>query len=192
MHALGLSADTGGGKRSDAKRLREQMIRLFRAIISFQQTFTDGARHGQSWLDMQVAPKGEFWWDIKHPEQGVLWGSWIQLGEDFFNALIAAPIPYDMRALRALKRSPLALDIYAVLNYRAHTAREPVFLSWELLMKQLGSELGTARNFQLKMVPTLRKVVSVQPHLKVEQVKGGLVIHPSRPSIASRPTKEPS
>lgn len=189
MHTIGLNADTGGGKRSDAKRLREQMQRLFRAIISFQQTVTDGPRQGQSWLDMQVAPKGELWWDTKQPEQGVLWGSWIQLGEEFFNAIMAGPVPYDMRALRALKRSPLALDVYAVLNYRAHTTKEPVFLSWELLMKQLGSELGTARNFRLKMVPTLRKVLAVQPHLKVVRVKGGLAIHPSRPAIAPRSEK---
>jgi hypothetical protein len=141
------------------------------------------------WLDMQVAPDGELWWDPKQPEQSVFWGSWIELGEKFYEAILAAPIPYDMRALRALKRSPLALDVYAVLNYRTHTAREPVFLSWELLMKQLGSELGTTRNFRLKVVPTLRKVLAVQPHLKVTRVKGGLVLHPSRPAIAPQPAK---
>ncbi len=192
MHVVGLNADTGGGKRGDAKRLREQMQRLFRAIISFQQTVTDGTRHGQSWLDMQVAPKGELWWDSKHPGQGVLWGSWVQLSEDFFNAIMTSPVPYDMRALRGLKRSPLALDVYAVLNYRAHTTNEPVFLSWELLMKQLGTELGTARNFQIKMVSVLRLVLGFQPNLKVARVRGGIVVHPSRPAIAPRPAKEPS
>ena len=119
---------------------------------------------------------------------GVAGFSW---REKFYNAVMAAPVPYDMRALRALKRSPLALDVYAVLNYRAYTAKEPIFLSWQLLMKQLGSELGTARNFQLKMVPTLRKVLSVQPHLKVVLAKGGLLIHPSRASIAPRLERAP-
>jgi hypothetical protein len=190
MHKVGLNPDNGTGTRSDARRLRMQMQRLFRATISFEKTMVQAGRHGESWLDMQVAPEGEFWWDPKQPEQSVLWGSWIELGEKFYEAVMAAPIPYDMRALRALKRSPLALDAYAVLNYRAHTAKEPVFLSWELLMKQFGSELGTASNFRLKMVPTLRKVLSVQPHLKVVQVKGGLVIYPSRPAIAPRPKEE--
>lgn len=193
MHAIGLNPDTGRGKRGDAKRLREQMTRLFRATISFEKATEEPGRHGETWLDMQVAPEGELWWDPKLPDQSVLWGSWIELGEKFYQAIMAAPVPYDMRALRALKRSPLALDVYAVLNYRAHTAKEPAFLSWDLLMKQLGSELGTAHNFRLKMVPTLRKVLSVQPHLKVTRVKGGLVIHPSRGAIAARsarPAKE--
>lgn len=186
MHAIGLNADTGGGKRGDAKRLRDQMQRLFRAIISFQQNVIDGQRQGIRWLDMQVAPEGELWWDIRELEQGFLWGSWIELGEKFHQAVMAAPVPYDMRALRALKRSPLALDVYAVLNYRAHTAKEPIFLSWDMLIKQLGSELSTVDNFRIKMVSTLCKVLSVQPHLKVTRSKGGIIVHPSRPSIAPR------
>jgi hypothetical protein len=31
---------------------------------------------------------------------------------NFFEQLVAAPVPLDLRAVRALKRSPLALDLY--------------------------------------------------------------------------------
>lgn len=186
MHAIGLNADTGGGKRGDAARLRDQMQRLFRAIISFQQTVTDGSVHGVGWRDMQVTSEGELWWDTRNTHQGFLWGSWVELGEKFFEAIMAAPVPYDMRALRALKRSPLALDIYAVLNYRAYTTKEPLFLSWEMLMGQLGAELATPNNFRIKIVPVLRKVLTVQPHLKVSRTKGGLTIQPSRPAISPK------
>jgi hypothetical protein len=48
MRELGLNPDTGGGKRGDARRLRDQMERLFRAIISFE--ITDD--RSQQWLDM--------------------------------------------------------------------------------------------------------------------------------------------
>src|SRR5262249_3727229 len=57
MRQLGLiPASERGGKRSDAKRLREQMERLFRCRISFEQTGTaaGGAEEGTSWLDMQI------------------------------------------------------------------------------------------------------------------------------------------
>jgi hypothetical protein len=189
MRDVGLNPDTGGGKRGDAKRLRDQMERLFRAIISFDQTGgIEGGQQGKRWLDMQVAPQGQLWWDSNNPEQSVLWESWIQLGEDFYEAIIAAPVPMDMRALKELKQSPLALDIYAVMNYRAHTAKDSVFLSWELLMKQLGTEIGTAYNFRIKMLPALRKVLTVAPHLKIEQVKGGIMLHPSRGAIAAKHT----
>lgn len=185
MRAVGLDPSRGG-KRSDAWRLREQMRRLFGATISFEQSLSRPDGQGVRWLNMQVAPDGELWWDARAPEQGVLWGSWIELGEKFFQAIIAAPVPLDMRALRALKRSSLALDVCAVLNYRAHTANAPVFLSWELLMKQLGTEMSDARNFKKEMLPALRKVLTVQPHLKVMQARGGLMLHPSRAAIAAR------
>ena len=123
MHELGLNPDNGTGKRSDARRLRDQMERLFQARISFHRhTETDG-RQGHAWLNMEVAPEGELWWDMKNPNQAALWGSWIELGEKFFRAITAAPVPVDIRALKALKRSPLALDLYAWLShesYRAH------------------------------------------------------------------------
>ncbi len=37
------------------------------------------------------------WWDEKRPEQGSLWGSWIELGEKFFKAITAFSVPVDMR-----------------------------------------------------------------------------------------------
>jgi hypothetical protein len=188
MRLVGLSPDTGGGKRGDAKRLREQMRRLFGAIISFQQSLSGPDRRGVRWLDMQVAPQGELWWDVRRPEEPTLWGSWIQLGEDFFNAIITAPVPLDMRALKSLKQSPLALDIYAVLNYRAHTTKEPFFLSWELLRMQLGTEISDNRDFKKELLPMLSKVLTVAPHLKIKQVRGGLMVHPSRAAIAAHPT----
>jgi hypothetical protein len=115
MRELGLNPDNGRGKRSDARRLRDQMERLFRARISFDQS-TPGKK---AWVDMQVAPEGVLWWDEKQPDQTTLWDSWIQLDEKFFEAITAAPVPVDMRALKALKRSPLALDLYAWATYTA-------------------------------------------------------------------------
>jgi Plasmid encoded RepA protein len=116
---VGLNPNTGGGRRSDARRLKDQMTRLFSSRISVQQTIEEPNRHGKRWLNMDVAPKGEFWWDPKRPDQATLWENWVELGEDFYNAITAAPVPFDLRALRALKRSPLALDLYAWVCYRA-------------------------------------------------------------------------
>ena len=39
------------------------------------------------------------------------------LAEEFYRALINNPVPVDMRALRALKQSPLALDLYALATH---------------------------------------------------------------------------
>src|SRR3954470_20855679 len=87
LRALGLNPDTGRGKRGDARRLRDQMERLFRATISFEIT----QDRSQRWLDMQIAPAGEMWWDYHDPNQQGLFQSWIELGEKFYEALIASP-----------------------------------------------------------------------------------------------------
>ena len=88
------------------------MKRLFAAKISFEQTVQQGDRTGERTLDMLVAPRRELWWDPKQPGQESLWGSWIELSEEFFGAITKSPVPVDTRALQALKNSPLALDIY--------------------------------------------------------------------------------
>src|ERR1035438_5597574 len=77
MREVGLDPNTGGGKRSDARRLQDQMRRLFQSTISFQRTMQEQHRQGERWLNMQVAPKGEFWWDPRDPAQTTLWGSYV-------------------------------------------------------------------------------------------------------------------
>jgi hypothetical protein len=189
MRELGL--DPGrGGKRSDARRLRSQMERLFRCRISFDQATVreDGAR-GQRWRSMEVAPEGELWWDPKQPDQAALWGSWIELGEKFFEAITVAPIPADMRALRALRRSPLALDLYTWATYRAYVVSRKgsaQFVPWEGLMKQMGCNYGGVRDFKKKALTALRKVRSVYPALKISDAEGGFMLHPCPPAIAPR------
>lgn len=144
---LGLSGYTGRGKRGDAKRLREQMERLFRSRFSLERVAADDEQTRKRWLDMQVAPQGELWWSVRAPDQGALWGSWIELGELFYAALASAPVPVDMRALRALKRSPLALDLYAWLTFqafRAHQSQQPRFESWAQMHSRMGGSTPTS------------------------------------------------
>ena len=182
VRAIGLNPRTGGGKRGDAKRLHEQMERLFRSVISFEDQREDHKRY----LDMQIAPKGVLWWDTKRTMQDNLWDSWIELGETFYEAITAAPVPVDLRALRALKRSPLALDLYSWLTYTAFVAsrsRKTRLVPWEGLHAQMGSEYAELRQFKAKVIATLRKVKLKYPELKAECTPEGLAVHPSAPAI---------
>ena len=58
-----------------------------------------------SGLIWEVASQGEMWWDFKQPAQQDLFASWVELGEKFYEAIIARPVPLDMRTLQALKSS---------------------------------------------------------------------------------------
>lgn len=192
MAELGLNPANGTGKRSDARRLRDQMRRLFNALISFETTLERPGRRGEARVNMTVADETVLWWDERNPAQTTLWGSWVELGDKFFRAITAAPVPVDMRALRALKSSPLALDLYAWLSheaYRANKSGQGRFVSWSCLMEQLGAEYSTEKNFSAKARAALRKVLAVYPALKLGGLRAGVRIDPqSFPAIQPRET----
>lgn len=192
MRAVGLNPATGGGKRGDGKRLHGQMDRLFNARITFQETAQVSHLHmkGRHTENMEVAPQHELWWDVRQPDQGSLWNSWIRLGEEFYKALTILPVPVDMRALRALKRSPLALDLYAWLCYRSFVIvqkkQPPQFTAWETLMRQLGADYTAPDDFRKKAIATLRKVRAVYPGLNIGKAKGGFTVHATRLAVPQK------
>jgi len=192
MRQLGLDPDNGGigAKRSDARRLKDQMLRLFRAIISFDRR----DEHKHEWLDMQLVPHGAMcvWWDFSDTSQGDLFSSWIDINEYFFQAITSAPVPVDMRALKALKRSPLALDLYAFVSYRAYVATQTgktQFITWEQLMEQLGTDYGRVDHFRTKAKAALRKIKAVYPGLKLGPNQGGIEILPGASAVQPQPAK---
>ena len=189
LRDIGFDPDTGGGKRGDAARVKEQARRLFSATISFIQSGElMPERSGERRLNMSVAAASELWWDPKRPDQVNLWDSWVELGEKFYTALTTAPVPVDLRALRALKRSPLALDLYAWVTHKSLSAArqgKPQFVPWQGLKAQFGADYKTTKNFRVKAVQALKKIETVYPGLKLADAIGGLIILPtSRPAIA--------
>lgn len=191
MRELGLNPNNGGkgAERSDARRLRDQMLRLCRSTISFDVTEGDKSAGGKGWRDMQIAPAGELWWDFRQPDQQALFGSWIELGEQFFHAITTAPVPLNMVALKALKRSPMALDLYAWATYRTFTvthAGKPAFIPWRALALQMGADYADPKNAKKAMQAALVKVRAVFPALNIKDAEGGFWLLPSRPAVSPR------
>ena len=69
-----------------------------------------------------IADLTDFWWNPQRPNERVLWESKVRLSESFFNEIIRHPVPLDLTTLKALKRSPLGLDLYLWL---AHLSNLP-------------------------------------------------------------------
>ena len=183
-----------GGRWGTIPRLKTQMERLFRAKITFETTAGFGDDVGSRWADMPVAPNGELWWNCRRPDQSTLFGSWIELGEAFYHSTIAAPVPVDLRALHALKRSPLALDLYAWSTYRTHrvnVAGRTQFVPWRGLMKQFGGDYGDVKDFKRKAKHALRKVQAVYPGLNLEDADGGVNVRPGLTAVRSVPARRP-
>ena len=181
MRELGLDSSSGAGRQ----RLRAQMDRLFNATVAL----TYEHENGKQFVASRIADRGEFWWDTKHPDQSSLWESTIRLGEEFFNEIIAHPVPLDMKILKAIKRSSLGLDLYLWLTYRTFSLQRPMRLSWPRLYCQFGSNPAKASDtrtvdaFRTDCLRELNKIKDAWPSLHYSTAKGVLMLSPSPPRI---------
>ena len=182
---------TSGGPSGVRTRLRNQMKRLFGSHIQLSHEH----EHGERFVSSAIADRGEFWWDPKRPDDPVLWDSKIRLGEEFFNEIIRCPVPLDMNILKAIKRSPLGLDLYVWLNYRLFGKKNPLKIRWRDLYRQFGVDPSrandklTVNNFRKKCLRELKKIKMAWEGFDYGLIRGELVLFPTPPSVppASRP-----
>ena len=146
--------------------------------------------HGERSIASRIADRTEFWWNPKRPDDRTLWNSKIELGEKFFHEVITNPVPIDLNTLRAMKRSPLGLDLYLWLTYRTFALKRPLRLTWSLLYQQFGADPArskdkfTVRNFRADCLRELKKIKRAWPDLHYATAKGALILSPSPPRIA--------
>ena len=98
-----------------------------------------------------------------------------------------------MRALQALKRSPLALDLYAWSTYTAFSVNKSGkerSVSWDLLHQQFGADYDRVRDFKAKALAAFKKIKVVYPDLQTESVKGGIKVLPSIPAVLPKSQKD--
>ena len=184
MRTLGINS-TSGGVRGEQTRLRYQMKRLFGCTVSL--LYQD--EHGEAAVNSVMARRTEFWWNERKPDQPSLWESKIELGEDLFYEIISHPVPIDMNTLKAMKRSPLGLDLYLWLVYRTFPLRAPLRLTWRQVYRQFGADPDnahdkkTVQNFRIKVLRELKKIKMAWPDLNYTTAPGLLILHPSTPAI---------
>ena len=171
-----------GGRWGSITRLKDQTRRLFSSSIT--AIYEKGA--GFAVINQTVTDRAALWWDAKAPEQAGLWRSTVTLSENFFNEVIDRPVPIDMRAIKALKKSPMALDIYIWLTYRASYLKRPTVIPWASLALQFGSDYSRLRDFKQAFIDELKKVVLVYGRVQIEATELGLVVKPSLTHISKK------
>ena len=168
-----------GGRWGSITRVREQTRRLFSSSIACTYTADDRA----GGMNLAVADTYELWWDPKQPDQGSLFTSSVTLGERFFEEVTQRPVPVDLRALRALKKSPMALDIYCWLTYRLSYLSRPTMLPWAAMQAQFGADYAETRFFKRKFIEQLKAVLVVYPEVNMVILDKGLELRPSKPHV---------
>lgn len=181
-----------GGKTGSITRLRKQINRLFDAAISVQ--YHGDAKHDAG-LNLTVATGKSLWWSDadRNADQCSLMPSTVWLSAEFYRHVIEHPVPVSLDALKALRGSPLRLDIYAWLTHKMSYTRRRTTVSWDQLRGQFGSQFADNRfgrsRFKQDFERQLAAVLVVYRDANVEATPTGVVLRPSKTHIAPRPAK---
>lgn len=106
----------------------------------------------------------------------------INLTEGFFEHLREHAVPLNEHAIRQLRDSATALDLYTWLAYRLPriNPKRPALLSWEQLAVHFGNEGNNIRKFRQTMRDAWeRQVSAVYPEAKVELDTRAVRLHAS-------------
>ncbi|MGU5469266.1 replication protein RepA [Pseudomonas aeruginosa] len=181
-----------GGKRGDITRLKHAMTTLFSAIISCHYDGKD------AWAlqNVLLADKVE-WWQPQDDQEAGTWHSRLMLSQPFFKECLDHPIPVDLRAMRVLRQSPLALDIYVWLTHRMSYLSKRTTIPWVSLSEQFGAGYALTdqglRDFKRAFLRELKNVIAIYPEAKVSDSRNGLVLYPSPTHVLPDTTpKQPS
>ena len=185
MAQLGLQAT--GGHWGTISRFRDQMQRLVGSAISTRWADNAGGEELSSGENLLLADRFCLWWTPQSLPKEAPAKSSVVLSVNFFEQLVAAPVPLDLRAVRAIKRSPLALDLYAWATRRMSYLSRPTLISWESLRRSFGAGYADTPQgrscFRAKAIEAFRRVVTVYPELKIESQENCLLLRPSGPHI---------
>ncbi len=124
------------------------------------------------------------WMEVS--ERGVA----VTLSERFHTLAVEKAVPLNMDIVAQVRRSPLALDLYAWLTYRAFSLERPVRVPWHSLMAQFGSEYRLTRQFRWRFRKRLASVRAAWPGLDAEATQKSLIIRPCPPSVPTRAERQ--
>lgn len=199
LRSLGLQRSGGRGRSArDGEdrarsagaiwRLRRQMVSLFGARFILHNV----SRTGEGFQLMPVGDGLQLW----QTSDAEAFPSVLRVSEPFFEHVCRRPVPIDLRAVRALKRSPLALDIYTWLTHRNFVlqsgGKAAAVVAWSALQRQFGVDYpldsrGRA-DFKRAFLTAYRRVHLVYPAARLQDDGDVLVIFASSPHVRVRPT----
>ena len=107
----------------------------------------------------------------------------ITFSESFFSLTQQSVIPLQSEIVRQIKRSPLALDLYAWLTYRTWKIEREHFIPWTKLRRQFGSSLDRDRDFRSRFQTTINHLLSLNPVAPYVAINSkGLRLAPNNPA----------
>ena len=181
-----------GGKRGTYTTFRSQA----KALAACRLVLTIGDLGApKTHFKGDIVEEFEAWLDLDG-RQRAIWPGRIVLSDKYYQSLNGSAVPLNHAALKALRGSALALDIYAWLAHRLHriSNHQGNMVTWASLKEQFGDEYGNDRNgranFKREFMRVLKLVKTLYPGAQVHECihQGGhslgLTLLSSPPPIA--------
>lgn len=183
----------------DSKRFKNQINRLFSAIIKFldsenpeaDEKYLVSDKHNLGTSGKKIEDKNlmELWDTTEFKKKSYKTKPYIQLTESFYRLTQHKVVPLDFRAIKALSNSSLGLDIYAWIVMRLKYLKRPTLILWNHLQIQLGSDYAQNKmgrqSFKRALTVQMLKILTLYSEAKVESHKEGIKIYPSPSHIRS-------
>lgn len=177
-----------GGPRGDITRLRKQIDLLFGCFISLRYEdsyMKSGQLMAQKNIrNMLIADSANLIWSPKkvggklfESEQNV---PFVTLSEAFYNELQSSPVPVEMSSLKALRSSPMALDMYFWLAYRLKYLQKPTVITWDQLSMQFGTNYRRVQDFKRKFLFHLPSVQQFVPAFRWQADSSAFSLYPHK------------
>jgi hypothetical protein len=172
------------GERGNLRVYANQLLRLIHCTLSIDENIRDASgRTGLHIRQALFAEEARLWWD---ENAAVGQGSTLQLSSVLFQSILERSAPLATSAIKALRKSPMDLDVYAWLVHRLFHLSKPSTVTWEQLSQQFGHAYAELRQFRRFFLDSLARVRAVYPEANVNLVEGGVMLLPSRPHLAKR------
>ena len=115
--------------------------------------------------------------------QGSLLVETARLSEIFFQQLKRHAVPLDEAAIRHIRNSSMALDVYCWLAYRLHSLTGDRPITWAALAGQFGAGIKLRKHFKVAFTESLGLAQAVYRDARVEVTPVGLILKPSPPPV---------
>lgn len=163
------------GPRGTANRMREQVDRL---LACEWQIRWDGSEAGDNAFAVRdVKISNEYAGSL---QKNGAFAREIRMSEGFYAHLVDHAVPLNEVAIRELKGTPTALDLYTYLAYRLPriAADKGQMISWDQLARHLGNDADSKR-FRQTVRETMQLVSAVYPNANVDMSGRKVVLYPS-------------
>lgn len=181
LRSLGLAVT--GGPRGNIGAIREQCLRLARCTFSMQWSdLTETGEERTLISDTKLVDGLELWRAGRDED----WRGTVELSQKFHEHLREHAVPLDKRGIAHLSGNSLGLDLYALFAYRLPRLKRELYLSWDALQGQIGTDYSEGRDLGKKVRAVLPDVLVAYPHAKVETTPGGLSMRRSSPTVAEK------